>query len=138
MKLNRREMLKGGTALSFAVAMPQLAGAQGAFAPKPGRWRAFEVMTRIEVPKGQGATQAWIPVPSVNEAAWFRSGSSTWTTNGKAALVADAKYGAHFVHAEWTNGDALIEVTSRFAAQDRAVDLAQPTGATLSDAERKL
>jgi transglutaminase-like putative cysteine protease len=138
MKFDRREVLKASAVLSLAAAVPRAANAQSAFAPQPGKWRAFEVVTRLEIPKGQGAAQAWIPVPAVNEAAWFRSGASAWMTNGKAALVTDAKYGARFVHAEWTEGDAIIEVTSRFSTQDRAIDLTRPGDATLSDAERKL
>jgi transglutaminase-like putative cysteine protease len=138
MTLNRRDVLKGSAALSLAAAMPAAARAQAAFAPQPGKWREFEVVTRLEIPNGQGATQAWIPVPSVNEAAWFKSGESTWRSNGAAALVTDAKYGARLVHAEWKSGDATIEVTSRFATQDRAIDLSRRGDAALSDAERKL
>ena len=139
MKLDRRDVLKSGTVLAFAAALPRAAMAQGAFAPTPGTWRAFEVVTRLEIPGGQGAAQAWIPVPSVNEAAWFRSGDSVWQTNGEATLVTDPKYGARFVHARWANGAAAtIEVTSRFTTQDRAIDLTRPGSATLSDAERAL
>ena len=138
MKLDRRDILKGSAALSFAAALPRAAPAQGAFAPRPGQWREFDVVTRLQIPSGQGAAQAWIPVPSVNEAAWFRSGNSSWTTNGRATLEGDASYGARFVHATWAGGDAVIEVTSRFSTQDRAADLSRPGHAALSDAERKL
>ena len=138
MTLNRRDVLKASAVLPLAAAMPVAAGAQDAFAPRPGKWRAFEVVTRLEIARGQGAAQAWIPVPSVNEETWFKSGDSTWTTNGTAALVTDAKYGARFVHAEWASGDAIIEVTSRFGTQDRAIDLSSPGSATLAEAERKL
>jgi transglutaminase-like putative cysteine protease len=140
MKLDRRDLLKGGAALSLSAAMPGLAMAQGSFAPRPGKWRDYQIVTRLELAKAQGPSQAWIPVPSVNEAAWFRSGESAWTTNAKtAALMRDPKYGAGFVHAQWDEGDqAVIEVTSRIATQDRAVDLAKPGTATLSDADRSL
>src|SRR5882724_10685979 len=139
MKLDRRNVLKGSAALSLAAAMPRIANAEGAFAPKPGKWREFEIVTRLEIPRAQGAAQAWVPVPSVNEAAWFKSGESSWSTSGKATLVADPKYGARFVHAQWADGEAaVIEVASRFSTQDRAVDLTKPGNATLSDAERKL
>src|SRR5262245_27568596 len=110
MKLDRRDILKGGAALSFAATLPY-APARAAFAPAPGKWRDFEVVTRLEIPNGQGAAQAWIPVPSVNEAGWFRSGDSTWTTNGRATLETDGTYGAQFVHATWSGGDAVIAVT---------------------------
>jgi transglutaminase-like putative cysteine protease len=148
MKLDRRDLLKGGAALSLNAALPGLAmaqgnahgSAQGTFAPKPGKWRDYQIVTRLELARAQGPAQAWIPVPSVNEAAWFRSGDSTWTTNAKtAALLRDEKYGAGFVHAQWDGSDqAVIEVTSRIATQDRAIDLGKPGAATLSDADRGL
>src|SRR5262249_34574403 len=87
MTLNRRDILKGGAARSLAAALPAATHAQGAFAPQPGRWREFEVVTRLDIPNGSGAAQAWIPIPSVNEAAWFKSGASTWRGNGEATLV---------------------------------------------------
>ena len=142
--VSRRDMLIGGAVLGAAGALPRFAGAQvqGGFAPKPGSWRHFEIVTRIEMEKPQGPAQAWVPVPSVNEAAWFKSGESTWTTNaGAAALRRDPAYGAAFVHAEWKAGDAApaIEVTSRVSTQDRAIDLARPGAASpLSEAERAL
>jgi hypothetical protein len=47
--------------------LPRAAGAQAVFAPQPGAWRNFQVVTKIEIAKAEGRTQAWIPVPSVNE-----------------------------------------------------------------------
>src|ERR1041384_3696912 len=85
--------------------------------------------------------QPWIPVPSVNEADWFKSGDSKWTTNGNAALKRDAKYNAGFVHVEWDESEKApaIEITSTVAAQDRAIDISKPaSAAALSDADRKL
>ncbi len=141
MTIHRRELLKAGAALGAIAALPRFANAQAAtFAPKPGTWRQFQIVTSIEIAKPEGKGQAWIPVPSVNEAAWFRSGESKWTTNGKASLKRDPKYGSAFVHVEWDNGQPQkIDVVSNFATQDRAVDLSKPGKAVaLSDADRKL
>ncbi|MFO1189589.1 MAG: transglutaminase domain-containing protein [Alphaproteobacteria bacterium] len=143
MTLNRRSLLKAGVALAAMATWPRFseAQAQAAFAPKPGTWRKFQVTTRLEIAKPEGKIQAWIPVPSVNEADWFRSGENKWTTNGNAALNQDTKYGSGFVHVEWTAGQAspAIEVTSDFITQDRAVDLSRPGKvAALSDADRTL
>lgn len=86
--------------------------------------------------------QAWIPIPSVNEADWFRSGETTWTGNAASVTrVSDPKYGAQMLHATWKDDEItpLIEVTSRIATRDRAIDFSQPGNATpLSEAERKL
>jgi transglutaminase-like putative cysteine protease len=142
MQIDRRDLLKGAAAGAIATALPGRAGAQPVFAPKPGQWRSFEIVTRVEIARKSGAVQAWIPVPSVNEASWFASGETGFETNANAAEVArEPKYGAAFVHARWDGGDDIgsIAVTSRFATQDRHVDLTTAgNGARLPDAERAL
>lgn len=142
MTMNRRDVLKAGGAAAAAVALPSAAFAQSTFAPKPGAWRTFQTVTRLEIAKPGGAAQAWIPLPSVNEPDWFRPDGSTWTTNAKTAEIRrDAKYGAEFLHVTWADGEAspVVEVTSKFATRDRALDLTNPgKAAALSDADRKL
>src|SRR5690348_6032548 len=93
MAFNRRDLLKAGAAISFVAGFPRHATAQAAFAPRPGAWREFQIVTRLEIANAKSKTQAWIPVPSVNEKDWFTSSPSQWTTNGKAALRHDPKYG---------------------------------------------
>ena len=56
MHFDRRDFLKTGTALAAAVALPRFASAQGAFAPQPGTWRSFQVVTRLEIAKPEGKT----------------------------------------------------------------------------------
>jgi len=141
--MDRRDFLKGTTALSVAAALPQAAWAQAAvYAPKPGAWRSFDLVTRIEIANPEGAMQAWIPLPSVNEAEWFGSGESKWTTNARTVeRRRDPKYGAEVLHVVWNDGEKApaIEVTSRVSMRDRAIDLTKPGGAKpLSEAERKL
>ena len=75
MNFNRRDLLKAGAAVSLAIGLPRQVLAQ-AFAPQPGAWREFQVVTRLEVANTKGRTQAWIPVPSVNEKDWFKSSQS--------------------------------------------------------------
>lgn len=140
--MDRRDFLKGTAAMSLMATLPHAASAQALFAPKPGAWRSFDLITRVEIDKPQGGMQAWIPLPSVNESEWFRSGESRWTTNAASVTrVKDAKYGAEMLHVVWKDGEAApaIEVTSRAAMRDRAVDLTKPgNAAPLSDAERRL
>lgn len=142
MMFDRRDVLKSCLALSAAATLPRMAGAQGAFAVQPGPWRNFEVVTRLEIAKPTGKTQAWVPVPAVNEAGWFRSLGSTWTTNAPtAALARDPRYGAEMLHVIWADGEPApaVEVTSRVSARDRATDFAAAAKpAPLSDAERTL
>lgn len=142
MRIDRRDFLKAGAAVSAAMLLPGAARANSAFAPKPGDWRRFEVVTRLEIAEPEGRTQAWIPLPSVNEADWFRSEDSTWTTNaGKAQLAREPKYGADMLHVEWEEGEKapVVEVTSRIATRDRAVDFTASANAPpLTPTERAL
>ena len=139
MSIDRRELLKAGLAVSAAAALPHASPAEAGFAPQPGAWRNFQVLTRLEIVKPVGKTQAWIPVPAVNERDWFKSLGSAWTSSGRAALAREPTYGAEMLHVEWPEGERspIIEVTSRIATRDRAIDLAKPgRAAPLSAAER--
>jgi transglutaminase-like putative cysteine protease len=141
MKMNRREVLRAGSVLAAASTLPASVHAQSAFAPKPGAWRTFQVVTRLEIAKPAGAVQAWVPLPAFNEPEWFRPAGSSWTTSGSAEIKRDPKYGAEFLHVMWGDGDKtpIVEVTSKFATRDRAIDLSQSGSApALSDADRKL
>lgn len=128
MAIDRRELLKAGVAASAAAVLPNAGHAEVGFAPEPGAWRNFQVVTRIEIVKANGKTQAWIPVPAVNEQNWFKSFASEWTSNGRAALVRDPSYGAQMLQVEWADGERnpVVEVTSKIAARDRSVDFANP------------
>ena len=140
MNLDRRTLLKAGAAVTLTAGLPRFASAAGTFNPTPGNWRTFEIATKLEIAKPEGKTRAWIPVPAVNEAEWFKSLGSEWTTNGGATLAREPKYGAEFVAAEWKDGEAapVIQVTSRISTRDRAVDLSnRGTVADLSAADRK-
>lgn len=141
MRFTRREALLGGAASVAATSLPFAAGA-AIFDPKPGAWRSFEVTTRVEILKPEGAVRAWVPLPSFDDAAWMRPGDSSWSGNaGKAARQADPVYGAAMVMAEWAAGTAApkLEVVSRISTRDRAVDLGKPGQvAPLPAAERAL
>jgi transglutaminase-like putative cysteine protease len=141
MHFHRRDLLKTGAALSLATVLPRLAAAEGIFEPRPGRWRNFEITTRLEIAQVEGKTQAWIPLPSVNEKDWFKSERSRWTTNGEATQVRDPTYGAKMLHVEWDASEQapVVEVASKISTQDRAVDLSTPGKASieLGIAERK-
>ena len=141
MSMDRRTVLKTAAALAASVAVPRRANAGTVFTPTPGPWRSFETVVRVKVAKPVGKVQAWIPLPSVDQSIWMRSGESTWTTDtGTATVAADATYGAKMLHVVWPDGAApAIEVTSRFQTRDRSIDLSAPGGsAPLSDAEHTL
>jgi transglutaminase-like putative cysteine protease len=136
----RRELLKAGGAALATTMLPRAAAADEGFAPRPGPWRGFEVVTELDIATSGGETQAWIPVPSVNEAAWFRSLGSTWTTNASSAeLAREPRYGAQMLCLRWTAGEpaATARVTSRIATRDRSTDFSSPAApAPLSAVDR--
>lgn len=141
MSLSRRDVLKAGAAASVAAAMPILPARAG-FAPQAGKWREFEVSTRLSIENATGLTQAWIPLPAFSEPSWIKPEGSTWHTNATSAqIVKDHRYGAEFLHVVWKQGESApgIEVISKVSAQDRVVDLTKLTDKKmLSDAERQL
>jgi transglutaminase-like putative cysteine protease len=141
MRLDRRELLKAGAAMSAIPVFASVARAQNAFAPSPGAWRTFQVETRVEIAGPEGHAEAWVPLPSVNEADWFRSLGSEWKTNATTAqVVRDPKYGVEMLRLAWAPDETapVVEVVSRIATRDRAADLSKPGNVSpLSQAERK-
>jgi transglutaminase-like putative cysteine protease len=129
--MDRRTFLGLTAALPAAVAVgaaPRWVGAAGE--PKAGeRWRTFEVTTRVEVAGASGVTKAWLPLPLTADTDYQKGLGQSWTGNPKAArVVQDPKYGAGIFYAEWAEGEAapVVELTSRFATRDRAVDPRSP------------
>jgi len=103
-------------------------------------WRTYQVVTRVEVLKPQGVSRVWLPLPLKEDMPWQRNLGSQWSGNAaRTQVLADPKYGVTMVFAEWPGaGEPVLEVTSRFATRDAAVDLSQRPrndGARLSSAE---
>jgi transglutaminase-like putative cysteine protease len=143
MTMDRRSFLISGAALSAAAVLPRASTAEPLFAPQPGAWRSFQTTLKVEIAKPQGVSQAWLPLPSVNEPEWFRSLGNDWHTNAASATIyRDPKYGAELLHVTWADGERApsVEVVSQFATRDRAIDLTRPgKGAPpLSAAERAI
>jgi transglutaminase-like putative cysteine protease len=139
-RLNRRELLlRSSAALAGAALSPlTFAEAERRFAPQPGRWRTFELTTRVEVLDPKGDTRVWLPVRSINTE-FQQSLDSRWSGNAKQAkLVADAAYGARMLYAEFEPGvQPVVELTSRVLTQDRAIDWNRKTSPNIDTATRK-
>ena len=139
MTIGRRNFLAAGAAASALSLTPRIAHADAMFAPTPGAWRTFEVTTRVDILMPEGATQVWVPLPAMNAPDWFQPKGSRWQTNGKAREAKSG--GADLLHVEWTAAEQkpYVEIVSKMATRDRAVDLSKPAKvAPLSEAERKL
>jgi len=134
--MDRRSFLARTAAFPLASALPSLALAQErSFAPAPGTWRTFEVITRLEIADAGPGTQAWVPVPAV-DTPWQRSLESRWSGNlNGGALWGDGA--ARMVHATWADGERtpVVEVASRIQAQDRRHDWSTPAGTLAAPAD---
>ena len=125
--MDRRAFLKtGGAIFPAAAALPKLALAQQLpFNPRQAeKWRGFEVTTRVEIVFPQGATRVWLPIPSV-DSGYQKTLDNAWSGNAQTAkIVHDGTYGAGMLYAEWPTAEKnpVIELYSRFATRDRAVD----------------
>jgi len=124
--MDRRAFLKTGAILPAAAALPKLALAQQLpFNPRQAeKWRGFEVTTRVEIVFPQGATRVWLPIPSV-DSGYQKTLDNAWSGNAQTAkIVHDGTYGAGMLYAEWPTAEKnpVIELYSRFATRDRAVD----------------
>lgn len=117
--------------INFAQSSGVTAPAERRFTPQPGTWRNFEVTTRVDIAKPQGVTKVWLPVPSVNSG-WQQSLESSFSSNGKTELTADAHDGARMLYVEFAENEArpFVELTSRIQTQSRAADWTPRQNAT--------
>ena len=128
--MRRREFLKNGIVVGTVAAaggLPRIGtastGSDGA------KWRTFEVVTRVDVAGPTGATRVWLPMPLAVDTDYQKSLGQSWTGNAASARVyRDDKYGASIFYAEWPAGEPApgVEVTTRYAARDRLVDVTKP------------
>ena len=133
MTTDRRAFLRSTAAASAALALPAftpleaLAQAQPAaarrFDPQPGAWRTFDVTTRVDIATPQDSTQAWLPIPSVDQD-WQRSLVSDFRSNGTARIVQDGRYGARMLQVRFDDAQKqpFVELTSRVQTRNRATD----------------
>lgn len=132
--MDRRHFMKATALTAAGLAYGHFTHAANAtdagFAPDPDHgWRVFEVTTRVEPTAGQTAARAWLPLPSVAEADWIRPMGNLWQGNAaQMQELRDPVYGAHLLTARWEAGTdkPMLEVVSRFATRDRALDFTRP------------
>src|SRR6266545_1423552 len=136
--MNRRDFLRLGGAVTAGLALPGTVSnvwAEGtsaaAASPSPGAapgWKTYETTTRVEVLKPAGVTRVWLPTPLTQDTPYHRSLGNAWRADGgTAAQWIDSAYGAGVVWAEFAEGvRPVLELTSRFATRDIAVDLSKP------------
>jgi transglutaminase-like putative cysteine protease len=138
MRFTRRAFIAASAAAGANALLPATGIAQNAFAPRPGDWRGFRVVTRVDIPVPSGETHAWLPLASVQAPDWFRVEDEVWRTNGEATAHRDDAVG--ILHVQWSSQEKApyVELTSRVASRDRAVDFsAKQAVLALSPDERQ-
>jgi transglutaminase-like putative cysteine protease len=121
----RRALLKAAGGLALATTLPRAVLAadeqERRFDPRPGDWKSYEVVTKVELQRAAGPSTVWIPLPAI-DTEWQRSLSNNWSGNAaKAHVESDPHYGARFLVAEFDGSAApMLEVVSRVQTRDRA------------------
>ena len=133
--MERRDFLRTGAA---GLAAAGFTRPLAAFASETGgaKWRTFEVATRLEIAKPSGVTRAWVPMPLMPDTDYQKSLGQSWTGNAAITqVIRDDKYGAAIFYAEWPAGEMAptVEVTTRVATRDRAVNLSAPGSSSPED-----
>lgn len=132
----RRSLLKAAGGALLAGALPRTVLAQQQeqqrrFAPKPGDWKGYEVVTRVSLQNPTGASTVWVPLPVI-DTDWQRTLSNNWSGNARSMKVAtDEHYGAKYLIAQFDAGVVpSLEVVSRVQTRDRAEDWKHGKAAT--------
>jgi transglutaminase-like putative cysteine protease len=135
--ITKRAFLAGVAASAAATTLGRAAPAP-VFAPQPGSWKHYQVTTSLRLATPGSQSQAWIPLPSVSDAAWVKPLDNNWQGENFTAREANAG-GARLLHVVWTKNTAApaITVTSSFATQDRAVNWNAPANPAPLSAEAR-
>jgi transglutaminase-like putative cysteine protease len=90
--------------------------------------RTFDVTTRVEILKPSGATRVWLPAALGTRTPYQETISNKFTAHGGVAhLVSRKADGLEIVAARFPAGvKPVLELTSRIATRDHAVDLSGP------------
>jgi transglutaminase-like putative cysteine protease len=122
--MNRRTFLRTNSSICGGLALAKtLPG--WADTLSPGEWRTFEVMTRVELLKPDGASRIWVPAALIGDTPYQKTlfnhfaaagGSATLTTDKRNALgIVSATYAA--------NKKPVLTLTSRVSLKNYTVDL---------------
>ncbi len=126
----RRSFVQSAAAFAAAAAWPlsstvlaQSLPQRQAFRPQASDWRTFAVTTRVDVQEVLGATQVWLPLPSI-DADWQHTLGHEYRTNGQAHVSHDGVYGAAFLHVRFDAQEKhpFVELTSRVQTRNRVFD----------------
>src|SRR3984885_3014334 len=128
--MNRRDFLQANSSLcagwALSRAVPALADT-----PSVGKWRTFEVLTRVELLKPNGVSHIWLPAPLIRNTPYQNTISARFTAEGGTARLRKNNQNAlGIVSATYAaNAKPALSLTSRVALKNYAVDLSSRTTA---------
>jgi transglutaminase-like putative cysteine protease len=138
--MKRRTFLQAALVTPFIAGLPTVRDTTAA--AQDDSWRTYELVTRLEIANPFGISRAWVPLPYTAKTDWHTSLGNTWAGNGQMKVITESKYGAEMLYVEWKEDEKVpvLEVISRFATRDRAVDFSRPNSnaPSLSRAEMSL
>ena len=116
--MDRRTFIKAGSMLAGAAVVSRTAGAS----TESTTWRAYEVVTRVNVLEADGTTRVWLPVPLTQDTDYFKNLGSTWRAEGgTVSYVEEPRYATGIIAARFESAtqNPVLVLTSRFATRDR-------------------
>ena len=134
--MNRRNFLQSGSIVSVSLAFAK-AGRLFSEVTTLDRWRTFQVTTRVEVLKTSGKTRVWVPAALISETPFQKTLANTVSCEGGTAKLVESKGDAlGIIAAEFPSGvRPILNLTSRIATKNYAVDLSAPREAPKGDRE---
>jgi transglutaminase-like putative cysteine protease len=126
--MNRRNFLQSTGAicagLAFTKSIPVFADAL----QTGGRWRTFEVTTRVGVLKQSGVTHIWLPAALIRDTPFQRTHANRFSAEGGSAKFSKDKPNAlGIVSATYpANAKPVLTLTSQVSLKNYAVDLSVP------------
>ena len=122
--MNRRNFLRANGSIcagwALSKALPVLAEP-----PSASGWRTFEVVTKVELLKPDGASRIWLPTPLIRDTPYQRTIATRFTAEGGTARLSKDKQNAlGIVSATYPpNAKPALTQTSRVALKNYTVDL---------------
>ena len=134
--MNRRNFLQSGSIASVSLAFAKT-GRLFSEVTTLDRWRTFQVTTRVEVLKTSGKTRVWVPAALISETPFQKTLANAFSCEGGTAKMVESKGDAlGIIAAEFSSGvRPILNLTSRIATKDYAVNLSAPSKAPKRDRE---
>src|ERR1700744_6501080 len=139
--VSRRRLGQPASASLLVAGLPSLRAQEAArrFDPKPSDWRAFDVVTTVQLADPAGPATVWLPVPSL-DTPWQRTQDISWTsTANDVHVTTDGDTGAKVLVARFDAGAApqKVVLTTRVQTRNRGVDWAARDTTPADPAELK-